>query len=86
MTTLALQAFADERPNTNGFLSGLLRVFVPVKRWYGRRQTLVHLSHLDEHLLRDLGFEPSDVDDALNGEDSPLWDKWEELHGLPKTR
>jgi uncharacterized protein YjiS (DUF1127 family) len=85
MTTLELQEFADERPGTNGFF-GLRHILASIKLWYDRRQTLARLSQLDEHQLRDVGFDPADVHDALNGEDALLWEKWEKLHGEPETR
>ena len=82
MTSLELDGFAAQRPDTS-VLGGALSIFAPVKRWYDRRQTLFKLSHLDEHVLRDLGFEPSDVCDALEGKDSPLLQK---LSGKPEVR
>jgi len=31
-----------------------------------RRKVLIHLSHFDAHLLRDIGIDPGDVEDVLN--------------------
>jgi uncharacterized protein YjiS (DUF1127 family) len=75
VTTLELQEFADERPGTNGFLSGLLRVFASVRRWRAQRLTQARLSQLSERQLKDVGFEPADVYDALNGQHASLWEK-----------
>jgi uncharacterized protein YjiS (DUF1127 family) len=83
MTTLEFQEFADERPDTNGFFNGLLGVFAPVKRWHGRRRTLARLSRLSERQLRDVGLEPSEIYDALNGQHASLWQK---PHSRPDIR
>lgn len=79
----AFQELAHERPGTNGFRGGLIRVFASVKRWHGRRQTRARLSRLSERQLRDVGLEPSDVYGALNGQHPSLW---ENPHSRPDIR
>ena len=83
MTTLELQDFADERPGANGFLSGIRRVLASVKGWYVRRQTLARLSQLSDRQLRDVGFDPSEIYDAVNGQHASLWEK---PHNRPDVR
>jgi uncharacterized protein YjiS (DUF1127 family) len=71
MTTFDL----DESPptirhNTDpGFIRRLLR------RWVQRqkeRTTLIFLSRVEPHLLRDMGIEPGDIFDALDGKRSSV--------------
>jgi uncharacterized protein YjiS (DUF1127 family) len=83
MTTLEFQEFADERPGTNRFLNGLRNGFASVKRWHGRRRTLARLSRLSERQLRDVGLEPSEIYDAINGQHASLWEK---PHSRPDIR
>jgi uncharacterized protein YjiS (DUF1127 family) len=83
MTTLELRDFADERPNTNGALGGIRRVLASVKDWYVRRQTLARLSQLSDRQLIDVGFDPSQVYDAVNGQHASLWEK---PHNRPDLR
>jgi uncharacterized protein YjiS (DUF1127 family) len=73
MTTLDLQELADDRLGTDGLFNGLPRAFASMKRWYGRRKMLARLSRLSERQMRDMGFEPSDVCDALNSQHASLW-------------
>ena len=67
MTTLELNEPLNEisRANTDaGFIRRLFR------RWRERRQeraTLKMLARMPTHLLRDMGIEPSDIYDALDG-------------------
>lgn len=61
--------------------SGLRKLLAALRRRHDQRRTLARISSLDQHLLRDVGFDPDDVRDALEGEKSALWEKWEELHG-----
>ena len=75
MTTLELLRLADGRPMTKTFLTGLLRLAASAKRWRDRRHTLARLSQLSDRQVRDAGFEPSEIYDALNGQHASLWQK-----------
>jgi uncharacterized protein YjiS (DUF1127 family) len=44
-----------------------------MKRNRKTRLDLKELSHLDARLLRDIGLEPADVYDALNGRRLTVW-------------
>jgi uncharacterized protein YjiS (DUF1127 family) len=72
MTTIELNEPLLEvsRANTDaGFLRRLFR------RWRERRQeraTLMALARMQSHLLRDMGIEPGDVYDALDGNRSSV--------------
>ena len=48
------------------------RWFADWRRRRAQRITLGQLSHMIAHLLRDMGIEPQDVIDALEGRDSSL--------------
>lgn len=71
MTTIDL----DERPlairhNTDpGFIRRLLRRWVQRKK---ERDTLFGLSRMQPYLLRDMGIEPGDIFDALDGKRSSV--------------
>lgn len=45
----------------------IARWFAAWRRRREQRLTLAQLTHLDDHLLRDMGIEPQDVIDALEG-------------------
>jgi uncharacterized protein YjiS (DUF1127 family) len=83
MTTLELQDFADQRPGTNGSLSGIRRVLASMKAWYDKRRTLARLSQLSDRQLKDVGFDPSEIYDAVNGQHTSLWEK---PHSRPDIR
>lgn len=83
MTTLELRDFADERPSTNGFLGGIRRALASANDWYVRRQTLARLARLSDRQLRDVGFDPAEVYDAVNGQHTSLWEK---PHNRPDIR
>lgn len=71
MTTLDL----DERPlaardsTDAGFIRRLLRRWIERRR---ERATLVGLSRMQLRLLRDMGIEPGDIFDALDGKRSSV--------------
>ena len=71
MTTIDYEdapALLPELPARRVAVAGPLRTLV---NWFTRRRaerlTLDELAHMDAYLLRDIGIEPSDVQDALNG-------------------
>jgi uncharacterized protein YjiS (DUF1127 family) len=81
MTTFELEHVAAERFESKHPLVRFGKLVAAMRQWHDRRRTLARISGLDEHLLRDAGFDPDDVRDALRGEGSALWEKWEQLHG-----
>ncbi len=48
-------------------LAGLRRLWATHKRRREERRVILVLSQLDEHLLRDIGLEPLDIQDAITG-------------------
>ena len=65
MTTLDLN---DGLPAARaGFFAGLLRALARGAERRRRQREIIELSRLDARLLRDVGLEPIDVYDALNG-------------------
>ena len=51
------------------------RLFAAIQRDFERRaryRALIALSRYDAYLLRDIGIDPEDVEDALNGRHSSL--------------
>lgn len=51
--------------------SALARLLPELFRRHAERRTVVQLSRLDPHLLRDMGFDPERIADALEGS----WDE-----------
>ena len=67
MTTLEsdnLLALPNKRP---GLFAGLFAAIERNRLARARQRALIHLSHYDTHMLRDMGIDPRDVADALNG-------------------
>ena len=58
------------QPAARSWLHGLLAAYFERLMNYrlhkARRRALIHLSHYDAHMLRDIGIDPRDVEDALN--------------------
>ncbi|MGB3338740.1 MAG: DUF1127 domain-containing protein [Devosia sp.] len=81
MTTFELEDVAREQHHTSNPWGAVRQALAAMRQWHDRRRTLARISHLDEHLLRDAGLDPEDVRDALEGDGSALWEKWEQLHG-----
>lgn len=81
MTTFELEHVADAQGGSRKLWIAVRQVLAAMRQWHERRQTLARIAGLDEHLLRDSGLDPDDVRDALNGDASALWEKWERLHG-----
>lgn len=73
MATFELEESATPRPVARGAGSIFGQVFAPIQRWNLRRQTIAHLSGLNEHLRRDVGFEPADAYDPLDGGIAAVW-------------
>ncbi len=76
MTTIDFADLPAVRPPA---LPQQRRPFAALRTWYAgfrlrreERLTLVELSRLDAHLLRDLGINPMDVRDAYTGRSSSI--------------
>jgi uncharacterized protein YjiS (DUF1127 family) len=74
MTTMDVDRAASADPDVRSF--GLLAWMAAwFKRWAQRRAeraTLISLSRMDAYMLRDIGIEPRDIMDALNGRRSSI--------------
>jgi uncharacterized protein YjiS (DUF1127 family) len=55
-----------------GLLAGILRPFRWLARRRAERATLISLAEMDAYMLRDIGIEPHDVYDALEGRNRSL--------------
>jgi uncharacterized protein YjiS (DUF1127 family) len=71
MTTIDLDEspLAIRHTRGAGFIRRLLRRWAQRKR---ERATLIGLSRMQPHLLRDIGIEPGDIFDALDGKRSSV--------------
>jgi uncharacterized protein YjiS (DUF1127 family) len=74
MTTYELHDIAAE-PRLPNLFAGLGSLFGRVARHHRRYRTLRSIAHLDAIQLRDIGLDPDDVADALNGDGAALWSK-----------
>lgn len=75
MTTMDYQgvpaALPERRPSSR---FGLLRGWLAERRQRRRmRMSMLELSRLDDHLLRDMGISRADIRDALRGRRSSVW-------------
>lgn len=74
MTTIDIGRATSVAPERRSF--GLLaRVGHFLRRWEERRAeraTLIMLARMDSYMLRDIGLEPRDIYDALEGRESSL--------------
>jgi uncharacterized protein YjiS (DUF1127 family) len=66
MTTIELNETAFEASHTHR-TGWLARLWAAWKRRRAERATLIALSQMDQRLLRDVGIEPMDVMEALEG-------------------
>jgi uncharacterized protein YjiS (DUF1127 family) len=64
--------FAEAPVARGNVLTGLARLFRRLRERRQERAALMELSRLDAHLLRDMGIEPGDVYDALDGRRSSV--------------
>ena len=59
-----------DHPVTRSLLRGLfatcIQRLVDYRLHKARRRAMIYLSHYDSHMLRDIGIDPRDVEDALN--------------------
>jgi uncharacterized protein YjiS (DUF1127 family) len=68
----AIQSDLPLQPERPGFFAALYRAMIRHRRRRAERLTLLKLSHYDAHLLRDMGIDPLDVEEALRGGTSSL--------------
>jgi uncharacterized protein YjiS (DUF1127 family) len=69
MTTLDLypsDAEAGVPAKRPSIFAGIGRLLAELRTRRRHRETVIELSRLDAHLLRDIGIEPMDVTDVLN--------------------
>jgi uncharacterized protein YjiS (DUF1127 family) len=64
------RAVVDEAPR--GILGRLKEAWNTFQRRRRENATVLELSRMDEHLLRDIGIEPMDVYDALSARRQPI--------------
>lgn len=72
MTTIELSEPLSKASRANTDAGFIRRLF---RRWRERREeraTLMELARMQAHLLRDMGIEPGDIHDALDGNRSSL--------------
>jgi len=72
MTTIELENQAGKQGARKHRFAAVGQALAAVQLWHLRRRTVARIARLDEHLLRDAGFDPDDVRDAINGDDSAL--------------
>lgn len=75
MTTLELYETAEEKSRQSSIGSRLMSIGTALAGWRARRQTVLRLASLDAIQLGDIGLEPLDVQDALDGDAGRLWAK-----------
>lgn len=74
MTTIDIGRAASASPEVRsyGLLARILGVFRRMAERRQERATLIELVRMDPYMLRDIGIEPRDVYDALDGRKSSL--------------
>jgi uncharacterized protein YjiS (DUF1127 family) len=75
MTTYDLHHMTDDRRMFPELVAGVARLVAAVKRHRLRRLTLRSIAHLDALQLEDIGLDPADVTDAMNGDGEVLWSR-----------
>ena len=75
MVMFDLDGLADESRIATGTRNIFDRAVATIRQWLLKRETAAKLSRLNEHLRRDVGFEPADTYDPLNGGTAALWKK-----------
>lgn len=73
MTTYDLNGMSETRTTTPRLFDGVWHIVAALQLAYQRRQTVLRLSPLDAQQLADIGLEPTDVEDARNGDGQMLW-------------
>jgi uncharacterized protein YjiS (DUF1127 family) len=72
MATIDLfEANRSERPVRFSLFTPLLEAWQAYARQVEEHRTIVRLSRLDPHIIRDMGFDPADIHAALEG----TWDE-----------
>ena len=72
MTTIETSDQPIALPRSTGLFARVYQRLVDYRRYHARRKVLIHLSNYDAHLLRDLGIDPRDVEDAFNNRSRSL--------------
>jgi uncharacterized protein YjiS (DUF1127 family) len=75
MTTYDLHHVTDDRRMFPDVVAGFTRLIATLKRHHRRRITLRSIAHLDALQLQDIGLDPADVADAMDGDGEVLWSK-----------
>jgi uncharacterized protein YjiS (DUF1127 family) len=75
MTTLELYEIAADKSRQSNVIGGLMKLAVRLATWRDRRRTVLKLATLDAFQLADIGLDPDDVEDALDGDARRLWAK-----------
>jgi uncharacterized protein YjiS (DUF1127 family) len=75
MTTYDLHDIAADRRSIPDLMDGFKRLVTLIDRNRRRYRTLQAIAHLDADQLRDIGLEPDDVAEAMNGNGEVLWTK-----------
>jgi uncharacterized protein YjiS (DUF1127 family) len=71
---------ASRLPARTSFFAPLVEAWRAYRRRFEERQMLVKLSRKDAHLLRDMGFEPDEIYDAVHNS----WDE-DARRSLPRV-
>lgn len=80
MTTYDLHDTAGRRSAIFDPIAAFRRLTGIVIRHRLRYDTLRSLAHLDASQLRDIGLDPDEVADAMNGDGEMLWSRIPRLH------
>lgn len=75
MTTYDLHHVTEDRRMFPAVVAGFTRLITTLKRHHRRRTTLRSIAHLDALQLQDIGLDPADVADAMDGDGEVLWSK-----------
>ena len=66
MTTLDTNGVLIVTPKAPGLFMRIVRTMATYRARRAHRRVLFHLSQYDAHMLRDMGLDPRDMEDALN--------------------
>ena len=72
MTTIETSDQPIALPRPMSLFARVYQQLVDYRFHQARRKVLIHLSNYDAHLLRDLGIDPKDVEDAFNNRSRSL--------------
>jgi uncharacterized protein YjiS (DUF1127 family) len=66
MTTFDTSDALIVAPKPAGLFTRIVRAVEAYRARRAQRRVLLHLSQYDAHMLRDMGLDPRDIEDALN--------------------